>query len=138
MNSDKGKQHNNSRHNSLMISFVRSNDFPVSSLKFFISDSRWPKKRRLQNLKKKKILKSFNYSERTSNLKSLRENCQNTESFLVRMFLYSEWIKGNTDQKKLRIWTNFTQWMILTWKAIQSRNLLETDPNRRNNNRKYF
>ena len=73
-----------------MISFVRSNDFPVSSLKFFISDSRWPKKRRLQNLKKKKILKSFNYSERTSNLKSLRENCQNTESFLVRMFLYSE------------------------------------------------
>ena len=39
--------------NSLMILFVRSNDFPVSSLKFFISDSRWPKKRRLQNLKKK-------------------------------------------------------------------------------------
>ena len=45
--------------NSLMILFVRSNDFPVSSLKFFISDSRWPKKRRLQNLKKKKFWKAL-------------------------------------------------------------------------------
>ena len=123
--------------NSLMILFVRSNDFPVSSLKFFISDSRWPKKRRLQNLKKK-ILESFNYSERTSNLQSLRENCQNTEFFLVRVFLYSDWMKGNKDQKKLRIWTLFKQWMILTWKVIQSRNLLETDANRRNNKHKYF
>ena len=132
MNSGKGRQHNNSRHNSLMILFVRSNDFPVSSLKFFISDSRWPKKRRLQNLKKKKFWKALII------LKSLRENCRNPESFLVHMFLYSEWIKGNWDQKKLRIWTNFTQWMILTWKAIQSRNLLEADPNRRNNNHKHF
>ena len=30
--------------------------------------------------------------------------------FLVRIFAYSVWIRKNTDQKKLRIWTLFTQW----------------------------
>ena len=35
----------------------------------------------------------------------LREKCPNTEFFLVR-------IQENTDQKKLRIWTLFTQWHI--------------------------
>ena len=57
---------------------------------------------------------------------SLREKCPNTEVFLVRIFLYSDWIrrdteylllrispysvriKKNTDQKKLCIWTFFT------------------------------
>ena len=29
----------------------------------------------------------------------LRENCPNTELFLVRIFLYSEWIQESTDQK---------------------------------------
>ena len=38
----------------------------------------------------------------------LREKCLNTEIFLVRIFLYSFRIQGNTDQKKLRIWTLFT------------------------------
>ena len=32
------------------------------------------------------------------------------EVFLVRVFLYSVRIQENTDQKKLRIWTLFTQW----------------------------
>ena len=36
--------------------------------------------------------------------------CPNTELFLVPIFLYLDWIQGNTDQKKLRIWTFFTQW----------------------------
>ena len=56
--------------------------------------------------------------------KSLREKCPNTDVFLVRIFLYSDWInlrkspylvriQENTDQKKLRIWTLFTQWMLL-------------------------
>ena len=40
---------------------------------------------------------------------SLRENCPNTENFLVRIFLFSVQIQENTDQKKLRIWTLFTQ-----------------------------
>ena len=31
--------------------------------------------------------------------------CPNTEFFLVLIFLYSDWIRENTDQKKLRIWT---------------------------------
>ena len=34
------------------------------------------------------------------------------EFFLVRIFLYSDWIQENTDQKKLRIWTLFTQCII--------------------------
>ena len=37
---------------------------------------------------------------------SLREKCPNTEFFLVR-------IRQNTDQKKLRIWTLFTQRVIV-------------------------
>ena len=41
---------------------------------------------------------------------TLRENCANTKFFLVRIFLYSVLIQENTDQKKLRIWTLFTQW----------------------------
>ena len=41
---------------------------------------------------------------------TLHEKCPNTEFFLVRIFLYSVRIQENTDQKKLRIWTLFTQW----------------------------
>ena len=39
----------------------------------------------------------------------LREKCPNTECFLVRIFLYSIRIQENRDQKKLQIWTLFTQ-----------------------------
>ena len=35
----------------------------------------------------------------------LRKKRPNTEFFLVRIFVYSDWIQENTDQKKLRIWT---------------------------------
>ena len=31
---------------------------------------------------------------------SLREKCPNTEFFLIRIFLYSDWKQENTDQKK--------------------------------------
>ena len=55
------------------------------------------------------------------NMRALREKCPNTEFFLVRIFLYSDWIQENTDHKKLRIWTLFTQW----WHNSQQ-NLLET------------
>ena len=41
---------------------------------------------------------------------SLCENCPNKEFFLVHIFPYSNWIRENTDQKKFRIWTLFTQW----------------------------
>ena len=30
---------------------------------------------------------------------TLREKCPTTELFLVRIFLYSDWIQENTDQK---------------------------------------
>ena len=53
---------------------------------------------------------------------TVRENCPNAEFFLVRIFLYwtefgdllreslySIRVQENTDQKKLRIWTLFTQ-----------------------------
>ena len=42
--------------------------------------------------------------------RTLREKCPNTEFFLVRIFPYFDRIRGNTDQKNLRIWTLFTQW----------------------------
>ena len=42
----------------------------------------------------------------------LLEKCPNTESFLVRIFLYLDWIQENTEQKKLRIWTLLTQWNV--------------------------
>ena len=37
--------------------------------------------------------------------------CPNTELFLVRIFLYSDRIQENTDQKWLRIWTLFTHYV---------------------------
>ena len=40
---------------------------------------------------------------------TLCEKCLNTEFFMARIFLYSDWIQENTDQKKFRIWTLFTQ-----------------------------
>ena len=46
-----------------------------------------------------------------TNINSLRERCPNTEFFLVSIFLYSVRIQENIDQKKLRIWTLFTQWL---------------------------
>ena len=44
---------------------------------------------------------------------SLREECPNTD--LVRIFLCLYWIQKNTDQKKLSIWTLFTQWVSQCW-----------------------
>ena len=40
---------------------------------------------------------------------TLCEKCPNTEFFLVRVFPYSVRIRENADQKKLLIWTLFTQ-----------------------------
>ena len=31
------------------------------------------------------------------------------EFFLARIYLYSDWIQENTDQKKIRVWTLLTQ-----------------------------
>ena len=55
-------------------------------------------------------------------LLAVREKCPHMEIFLVRIFPYSKWIRratpylfafspnaGNTDQKKICIWTLFTQ-----------------------------
>ena len=56
--------------------------------------------------------------------KTLPEMSPNTELVLVRIFLYSDWIRRfskspysigireNTDQKELRTWTLFTQWNV--------------------------
>ena len=48
----------------------------------------------------------------TKILLSLSEKCPNMEFFLVCIFLYSDGIQENKDQKKLRIWTLFTQRLI--------------------------
>ena len=54
---------------------------------------------------------------------ALCEKCPNTEFFLLRIFLYSDWIRRFTIQseqrkirtrKKIRIWTLFTQWNFFT------------------------
>ena len=45
---------------------------------------------------------------------ALREKFPNMELFLVRIFLYSDWIQENTAQKKIRIRTLFTQ----CWKQL--------------------
>ena len=36
---------------------------------------------------------------------TLREKSLSREFFLVRIFLYLDWMQENKDQKKLRIWT---------------------------------
>ena len=40
---------------------------------------------------------------------TMREKCPNTEISLVRIFPHSDRMQENTDQKKLCIWTLFTQ-----------------------------
>ena len=40
---------------------------------------------------------------------TLHEKCPNTKVFILRIFPYSVLIRENTVQKKLRIWTLFTQ-----------------------------
>ena len=70
----------------------------------------------------KEQLKITSLTQRLFKKLSLDEKCSNTKFFLVRIFLYSEWIRRftlftpywvwiqeNTDQKKLRIWILFTQ-----------------------------
>ena len=51
--------------------------------------------------------------------RSLREKCPNTEFFLVRIFLYLDWMQENTDQKKLHIWRLFTQWFSFKIQVFQ-------------------
>ena len=46
---------------------------------------------------------------RSSVIQALSEKCPNTEFFPVRIFPHSVRMWENTDQKKLRIWTLFTQ-----------------------------
>ena len=53
----------------------------------------------------------FQTTKFSSFKRSLREKCPNAEFFLVYIFLYSDWIQENTDEKKLRIWALFTQWI---------------------------
>ena len=60
---------------------------------------------------------------------ALCEKCPNTEFFLVRVFPHSDWIRRdteysvrlreNTDQKKFRIWTLFTQWQWEDFYSLQ-------------------
>ena len=51
----------------------------------------------------------FRILNNTQSALALHEKCPKTEFFLVRIFLYSVLIQENTDQKKLRLWTLFTQ-----------------------------
>ena len=54
---------------------------------------------------------NWSFNENLCVINSLREKCPNMEIFLFYIFLYSVQIQENIDQKKLRIWTLFTQWL---------------------------
>ena len=43
---------------------------------------------------------------------------KSVQFFLVHIFLYSDWIQENTDQKQLHIWTLFTQSVIVMFYPI--------------------
>ena len=51
---------------------------------------------------------------RTLHILTLREKCRNTELFIARIFMYSDWIfspnRGKYGPRKLRIWKIFTQY----------------------------
>ena len=53
------------------------------------------------------------------------EKCPNTEFFLVRIFLYLDWIQENKDQKKLRIWILVMYHAMKVWngRGILGRNV---------------
>ena len=59
----------------------------------------------------------------TSRYLTLREKCPNMELFLVRIFLYSDWIR-----RFLRIWTLFTQckWNLISFEVYK--NLIRGGP----------
>ena len=47
----------------------------------------------------------------------MHKKCRNTEFFLVRIFLYSVQIEENADQKKVCVWTLFTQCQVFCKKV---------------------
>ena len=69
-----------------------------------------------RNILKKYTKKYTNFPGQLSGvfrIFTVRENCPNTEIFLVRILLYLVRIQENTDQMKLRIWTLFSQFLSL-------------------------
>ena len=74
------------------------------------NEARFNREKAQETPKNNFLQKNQNYDEVTTERKdALREKCPNTEFLLVYIFPYSNWIRENTDQKKLRIWTLFTQ-----------------------------
>ena len=65
---------------------------------------------------------------------TMHEKCPNTEFFLVCIFLYSDWIQENTDQRKLRLWIFFTQ---CKFKALCSKYFMKV-PLRKNHENPNF
>ena len=55
------------------------------------------------------VFVNWSFNENPCVINSLREKCPKMEIFLFHIFLYSFRIQENIDQKKLRIWTLFTQ-----------------------------
>ena len=66
----------------------------------------------------------FEYSFKQRESLSLRGKCWNTEFFVVRIFLYSDWIQENTDQKILHSWTLFTLWWLFRSIAINPEQII--------------
>ena len=66
-----------------------------------------------RNFKSNQFNDNFSVVIASALINSLCKKSPNMEFFLFRIYSYSEWIRENTDQKKLRIWTLFTQWLEL-------------------------
>ena len=96
----------NPHKNSLTLRTLSSNDHAI--VRRYGPKQKWQHEKIVERISFKmyKVLINWKIEDKHT----LHERCQNTEFFLVRIFMYSDWIRENTDQRKLRIWTLFTIW----------------------------
>ena len=85
--------------------YIWSSSFLTSPFTKFYSSS---SKLRLWNLPKRSISHTTDF---VSKLTFLARKVSKYGVFSGPYFPYSNWLRENTDQKKLRIWTLFTQWL---------------------------
>ena len=82
----------------------RNNEIPIIVSKMY--SAALTKRCNNELIKRKKLRKD------NRRIQSLYEKCPNTIFFLLRIFLYSVRTQETTDQKKDRIWSLSTQWII--------------------------
>ena len=103
------------RSHEIILSWI-PNSVAVPDMETLLATAQKDIARNFKNLIREWLLEDIHWNQNKLGLQKcylvwllLRENWPNTELFLVCIFLYSDWIQENTDQKKLRISTLFTQ-----------------------------